>query len=73
MGIIEDIQRMRKEGRADQDIPSALTSQGYSPQEVSEALAQTKIKDAVAGSREQHQEEEYSSEYLLSFCLFFVS
>src|SRR3989344_7269724 len=63
MGIIEDIQRMRKEGRADQDISSALGSQGYSPQEVTEALAQAKIKDAVSGGEHTSESESSPGEF----------
>lgn len=48
MGIIEDIKRMQLEGRQEQDIANVLQSRGYAPQEIAEALAQARIKEAVA-------------------------
>ena len=47
MSIIEEIEKMRLEGRQDQEINLALREQGFSRQEVSEALSQTQIKEAV--------------------------
>ena len=47
MSIIEEIEKMRLEGRPDQEINLALREQGFSKQEVSEALSQTQIKEAV--------------------------
>lgn len=50
MGIIEDIKRMQIEGRQEQDIANAMQTRGYTPQEITEALAQARIKEAVAGN-----------------------
>jgi len=47
MGIIEEIKRMQIEGRTEQEIVSSLQGKGYSPEEVHDALAQAKIKEAV--------------------------
>lgn len=52
MGIIEDIKRMQAEGRSEQEIASQLQGRGYAQQEVYEALAQAKIKNAVSGTGE---------------------
>ena len=48
MGIIEDIKKMQMEGRPDQEIIGALQAQGHQAAEITEALAQTKIKNAVS-------------------------
>lgn len=48
MGIIEDVKRMQNEGRNEQDITLQLQNRGYGQQEAHDALAQAKIKEAVA-------------------------
>ncbi len=47
MGTIEEIQRMQEQGASEQDIQKSLVSQGISDSEAREALAQSKIKNAV--------------------------
>ncbi|MEI6849741.1 MAG: hypothetical protein WCK29_01755 [archaeon] len=47
MGILEDINRMQQEGKSDQEMSSSLQESGYGGKEISEALSQMKIKQAV--------------------------
>ena len=49
MGIIEEIKTMQREGRSESDISQLMQSHGYAPEEVQEALAQSRIREAVAG------------------------
>ncbi|MBI3334584.1 hypothetical protein HYZ97_03795 [Candidatus Pacearchaeota archaeon] len=48
MGVIEDIKKMRSEGRSDQEIVQALQVQGLSPKQIYEGISQTAIKEAVS-------------------------
>ena len=58
---MEDIQRMRQEGKTDDDINQALQQQGISPQQIYEAMQQTVIKDAVSeGQSSQYGESQES-------------
>jgi hypothetical protein len=50
MSILTEIQRMQKEGLTEQEIISNLKTQGISPREMTDALNQSKIKEAVAGT-----------------------
>jgi DNA-binding transcriptional MerR regulator len=52
MPLLSDIQRMQAEGRTDQEIISSLKEQGISPREITEALTQSKIKEAVSAPAE---------------------
>ncbi len=61
MGIIDDIRRMQNEGRNEQEITMQLQNQGHGQKEIYEALAQTKIKDAVAGAESRTGEEGLAS------------
>lgn len=47
MGITDDITQMRREGKGDGEIYSALRSRGLPEQEVSNAMSQSDIKQAV--------------------------
>jgi DNA-binding transcriptional MerR regulator len=47
MPILGDIKRMQSEGRTEAEIIAALKDQGVSPRDISEALAQSRIKEAV--------------------------
>ncbi|MBS3081548.1 hypothetical protein J4416_01245 [Candidatus Pacearchaeota archaeon] len=47
MGILEEIQRMRQTGIADEEIISKLQEQGNSYRSISDAISQSKIKQAV--------------------------
>ncbi len=48
MAIIDEIKNMQTGGKSDQDITLLLQQKGYGIKEVSDALAQTKIKQAVS-------------------------
>ena len=58
MGVIEDVQRMRNEGKSEDEIGQALQQQGISPQEVYDAMQQAVIKEAVNDSQSQPQYHE---------------
>ena len=47
MGILEDIQNMRQSGLSEEEIISKLQEQGTPYRAISEAIAQSKIKEAV--------------------------
>lgn len=47
MGVVEEIGRMQREGKTEQDIVATLVTQGYPQEQVSDALSQTRIKEAV--------------------------
>lgn len=50
MTIFDDMQRMKREGRSDSEIVQLLSQRGYPVQEIENALSQSQIKEAVAGS-----------------------
>ena len=60
MGTLEEVKNMREQGRQEQDIIGELQQRGLNPQEISETLAQTKIKDAVSGESEESSNYESS-------------
>ena len=60
MGIIEDIDYMRRQGSTDVDISQGLKQKGYSDKEISGALSQSKIKEAVHAEPVAEQTQEYS-------------
>ncbi len=61
MGIIDDIRRMQNEARTEQEIMIQLQNQGHGQKEIYEALAQAKIKNAVAGAESGTGEENHDS------------
>lgn len=68
MGVIEDVQRLRGEGKSDNEIAQQLQQQGISPQQVYEAMQSAVIKDAVNQEpQEQYQQsqgqEQQTQEY----------
>lgn len=52
MGIIEDIESMREEGRSEEEIGEALAQRGLSEEEINSKMSQTEIRDAVSGDDE---------------------
>jgi len=50
MAILSDIQQLQREGKSDEEIISILQSRGISPREISEAITQSKVKEAVVGN-----------------------
>lgn len=53
MSVIEDIQRLRGEGRSDDEIAMVLQQQGIPPQLIYDAMSQSTIKDAVNSEPQQ--------------------
>lgn len=62
MAVLNDIRRMQSEGRTDAEIIAALKQQGVSPREITEALTQSKIREAVTGEGEAAAYEMSTSE-----------
>ena len=54
MSMIDDIRRMKSAGQTDQAIVNSLSQQGVSDREISEAISQADIKQAVSGARQQN-------------------
>jgi hypothetical protein len=50
MGTLEEIKRMQKEGKTEQEINKNLQARGIPQKEILDAMAQSKIKDAVSGA-----------------------
>jgi len=48
MEILEYMKKMQQEGRSEQEMSALLQQSGFNAKEVSDALAQTKIKQAVS-------------------------
>lgn len=48
MAITDEIKQLQKEGKTEQEITHALQSKGYLVAQISDALSQTKIKQAVS-------------------------
>ncbi len=55
MGAIEQIKKMKQQGKTDQEITQTLQNQGVSPKAINEAFGQAQIKDAVSGSQEYNE------------------
>jgi hypothetical protein len=49
MAALEQITNLKQQGKTDQEIISTLQSQGISPKEITDGLAQSQVKSAVAG------------------------
>lgn len=49
MGILDQINQMKREGFSEQDIASTLQEQGISPASITDAFSQAKIKEVVEG------------------------
>lgn len=56
MALLNDIRTMQGEGKTEQEIIAALRQQGISAREISEALSQSKIKEAVGGEANYPQQ-----------------
>lgn len=49
MALLDEIQEMKAQGFTDQDVIAQLSQKGLSPKEISEAIAQAQIREAVSG------------------------
>lgn len=56
MGILEQVVSMKRGGISDSEIINQLSHQGNSPYEISNALKQAEIKNAVSGYSENEEE-----------------
>ena len=50
MTVLEQITQMKNQGMPDEEIVGSLQQQGVSPQEITDALSQSDIKNAVSGT-----------------------
>ena len=48
MGVLEQIEDMKRQGISDEDIINSLQEQGISPRQINDALSQSEIKNAVS-------------------------
>ena len=62
MALLNDIQRMQAEGKTIQEIIAELREKGISPRDITEAITQSKIKEAV-GSPAQAPSPSQESQY----------
>ena len=49
MAALEQVTQMRNQGMSDEDISASLQQQGVSPKEITDAINQANIKNAVSG------------------------
>lgn len=56
MSIVEEIISLQEQGYTDEEIISWLQERGLTPNEIEQALNQSKIKTAVTGEEEQEQQ-----------------
>lgn len=52
MGVLEDITKMKNEGKGDEEIASELKQRGISPREIEDSFSQARIKNAVSDEDE---------------------
>ena len=57
MGALDQIRQMRQEGFSEQDISDSLQEQGISPNSITDAFSQAKIKDVVEGENEMQEND----------------
>jgi DNA-binding transcriptional MerR regulator len=57
MPILSDIKKMQSEGKTEGEIINSLKAQGISARDITEALSQSKIKEAVESPAPQPQEQ----------------
>lgn len=56
MSILDQVMYMKKQGMPEQEIVRSLQEQGISPRAITEAVNQSKVKEAVGGEMEENQE-----------------
>ena len=61
MGTLDQIMQMKQAGLSEQEILARLQGQGISPNSITDAFSQARIKEAVEGEREM-QENDFTSE-----------
>ncbi len=60
MGVLDQIEKMKKEGENDKDIADKLQEQGVNPKAINDAFNQMKIKNAVS-AEDDNSEESYNN------------
>lgn len=63
MGLLEQVNQMKRQGKTDQEIISNLQDQGISPKNIQDTLSQSQIKQAISQGEENDpspEEETYA-------------
>lgn len=55
MGALEEVTRLKKEGKQENEIINELKNRGLNPKEIQDAISQVKIKDAINAPEENTQ------------------
>lgn len=57
MGALDQIMQMKQAGLSEQEILNRLQEQGISPNSITDAFSQARIKDVVEGEREMQEDD----------------
>ncbi|MEK6844783.1 MAG: hypothetical protein AABX44_00850 [Nanoarchaeota archaeon] len=57
MGALDQIRQMKQEGFSEQEISDSLQEQGISPNSITDAFSQARIKDVVEGENEMQEND----------------
>ena len=57
MGTLDQIRQMKQEGFSEQEISDSLQEQGISPNSITDAFSQARIKDVVEGENEMQEND----------------
>ena len=57
MGALDQIRQMKQEGFSEQEISNSLQEQGISPNSITDAFSQARIKDVVEGENEMQEND----------------
>ena len=57
MGALDQIRQMKREGFSEQEISDRLQEQGISPNSITDAFSQARIKDVVEGENEMQEND----------------
>ncbi len=55
MGVLEQVMQLKNQGYAEQDIVDNLQQQGIAPKQITDAINQAKIKNAVSSSNQAEE------------------
>ncbi len=53
MGVLEKVTELKKQGKSEEEIISNLQAEGIPPREITDAISQAKIKEAVSSENSQ--------------------
>ena len=62
MGALDQIRQMKQEGFSEQEISDSLREQGISPNSITDAFSQARIKDVVEGENKMQENDFISRE-----------